>query len=539
MKTIDVSDRVIYGDLAARASLLAGRLEKKEYRPETILNMDQSGWPGDWEGRTILALVRLAETTKKEPAWLDEIVTAVLNGRNERGYLGHILPDGEADEQQLSGHGWLLRGLVAYAAYRKRDDVLDAAKTIVENLFLPLYETYKSYPIRPEERVYGGAEAGNVAKVVGKWHISTDTGCAYIPLDGLTALYEVTRDERLLALLRVMIENFLKIDFAGICAQTHATLTACRGILRLYGVTGDEELLSAVRSLFSLYTTTGMTANYANYNWFGRPEWTEPCAIIDSFMVAMQLFRYTGEADYVTLAQRIYYNGIGFGQRENGGFGCDTCLGAAVKDSHILRVSCPEAYWCCTMRGGEGLSAVAEYAVLVQENTVILPYLTPLTADIATEDGTFRLSVSTGYPYAGNAKLSVSENTAAGALLCVYLPDGTTGVTVSGARCRRAGTWLLLTLTGEEQEISLSFTLPLDAEVPANAGDGETRRALFCGNLMLSAKAENGERALSVTALSTAPVERGTVVCDGITLHPLFDAYETDHEPRQVLFCIE
>ena len=99
----------ILGDLAARCSLLAGRLEKKEYRPETILTMDSAGWPGDWEGRTILALCRLAAVNHREPAFLREIIDTVLDGCSERGYLGRILPDGEFDEQQLSGHGWLLR----------------------------------------------------------------------------------------------------------------------------------------------------------------------------------------------------------------------------------------------------------------------------------------------------------------------------------------------------------------------------------------------------------------------------------------------
>ena len=68
MKPISNQHYIPRGNLAARAGLLASRLEMREYRPETVLNMDQAGWPGDWEGRTILALVRIAETTKKEPA---------------------------------------------------------------------------------------------------------------------------------------------------------------------------------------------------------------------------------------------------------------------------------------------------------------------------------------------------------------------------------------------------------------------------------------------------------------------------------------
>ncbi len=34
----------------------------------------------------------------------------------------------------------------------------------------------------------------------------------------------------------------------------------------------------------------GMTRNYANCNWFEDLFWTEPCAIVDSFMAAAGLF---------------------------------------------------------------------------------------------------------------------------------------------------------------------------------------------------------------------------------------------------------
>ena len=47
----------------------------------------------------------------------------------------------------------------------------------------------------------------------------------------------------------------------------------------------------------------------------------------------------------------IYFNGQGRAQRNNGGYGTDTCAGAY---DPFLRVKHYEAYWCCTMRGGEG-----------------------------------------------------------------------------------------------------------------------------------------------------------------------------------------
>ena len=534
MKPISNQHYIPRGNLAARAGLLASRLEMREYRPETVLNMDQAGWPGDWEGRTILALVRIAETTKKEPAYLHEIVDIVLSARNERGYLGPIY-DGSAydgalvNEQQLSGHSWLLRGLCAYYAYTGRQDVYDAALTIGRNLFIPVKDLYPAYPIRPEERIGGGDMSGHSAAVVGKWIISTDTGCAYIPLDGVSALYEMTQDAEIGALLDVMIENFLKIDFLGICVQTHATLTGTRGILRTYRMTKNEKYLLAAKKLYAMYTAHGMTANYANYNWFGRPEWTEPCAVIDSFLCAMQLYAETGERGYLTIAQRIYYNGIGFGQRENGGFGCDNCLGAVgVENNRILRLHCPEAYWCCTMRGGEGIASVAEYAYLVDGNTVTVPYFSSSDAEIPVGGGVLSLSQKSSYPMEGKTVFTVKNNTAGEVVLSCYLPDTAEQLAVAGAEYSVDGGMLSLHVTADTTEITIDFVLPYHAETPVgehNEKDGFY--AIFRGNAMCSVTTDEA-LAISHDALIAG--------MDGYTLRPLFDAYETDHAPRQVLF---
>ncbi len=536
MKPITNQNYIPRGNLAARAGLLAARLEMREYRPETVLTMDAAGWPGDWEGRTILALVRIAETTKKEPAYLHEIVDIVLAARNERGYLGPIY-DGSTDggalvnEQQLSGHSWLLRGLCAYYGYTGRQDVYDAALQIGRNLFLPVRDLYPEYPVRPEERVIGGDMAGTSAAVVGKWIISTDTGCAYIPLDGISALYEMTGDAEIGALLDVMIEQFLKIDFLGICVQTHATLTGTRGILRTYRMTKNPAYLAAAKRLFSMYTEHGMTANYANYNWFGRPEWTEPCAVIDSFLCAMQLYAETGERDDLTTAQRIYYNGIGFGQRENGGFGCDTCLGAVgVEGNRILRQHCPEAYWCCTMRGGEGLASAAEYAYLVDGDTVTVPYFSSSDAVLSVGGGELVLSQKSAYPISGKTVFSVKGNTVTRPVtLSCYLPDSAQNLTVSGAAYSVDSGMLKLSVTAETTEIMVDFSLPYSVETPVGEHNEKVGvYAIFRGNVMYSVTTDE------VLDSSAAELIAGKV--EGVSLRPLFDAYETDHAPRQVLF---
>ena len=419
------------GDLANRLSRQIARLESEMYLPPLVFQSQSiDTWPGDWEGRAMLSQTLTAMATGREPAALDAAMEQLAKALNGNGFLGRKLPHPQADEQQLSGHGWLLRALCAYYEYRKLDVTLFLIEGVVKNLFLPLRNTYREYPTDPALRTGGGAESGHVFATSGNWHLSTDTGCAYIPLDGLSHAYCVYPDsplkQQIGEMLDEMINQFLALDPVGMKLQTHATLTATRGILRMYEATGKERYLDAAKRIFDLYLAHGMTVNYENQNWFGRPEWTEPCAVVDSFMVAMQLYAATGEERYLPVVNRILYNGMLRTQRSNGGFGCDTCATDGVLRTHGF-----EAWWCCSMRGGEGLFACARYAYMIKENTVVVPYMTESEANLTVLGKSIRISCKTEYPRACRATYTVSgewdgielEIYIPGKGLCRFTPD--------------------------------------------------------------------------------------------------------------------
>jgi hypothetical protein len=475
------------GELGARCALLMGRLEAPVYRPDFIFTADQNGWPGDWEGRTILALSRLSAATGRTPSYLDEIVASIPAHLNAKGYLGEIMPDGALDEQQLSGHSWLLRGLYEYSVYSGNGTAREMADQIVESLYLPARGRFSAYPADPEARQNGGAEAGNIAGEMGGFRVSTDTGCAFIALDGLSRAYEISRDARVKALVDEMIDAFLGIDLLAVRAQTHATLSATRGILRMYAATGEKSRLDAARRIFDLYLAHGMTANYANYNWFGRPEWTEPCAIIDSFLVAMQLYIHTKDARYLPLARRILRNGVFHAQRPNGGFGCDSCTGP----TDFLFVHAYEAYWCCTMRGGEGLAAAAEYAYLVNNDEIELPYFVSSRAALNVGGGEIHLWQRADGAQSGRVQIEIEKNTATRPVRLL---------TPAGA----------FDLPGAGGALEIRFDVPVCRE----------GRRVFCGDDMLATDAD-------IERIDVSRLERTAdgFLCDGARLFALSDDY--------------
>jgi hypothetical protein len=152
-----------------------------------------------------------------------------------------------------------------------------------------------------------------------------------------------------------MISVYRAIDKVSLQAQTHCTLTAARGMVRMYQETADETYLNGAQEIAKLYFEGGgMTATYQNLNWWGRPDsWTEPCAIVDSLMLSGELYKLTANEEYRTLAARIYHNGLATAQRDNGGAGTDSAVTEGGADT--LQMGMYEAYFCCTMRLAEGL----------------------------------------------------------------------------------------------------------------------------------------------------------------------------------------
>lgn len=410
LNPVPFADSQITGELGQRILRNLDRLEAEKYRPDKVYITGQPGidWPGDTEGRTILGLTLDAQAAHRTPKYLDEIVALYPQKSNALGYLGQIEPKGVFSEQQLASHGWVLRGLCEYYLWKRDKKVLGWIQNIITNLALPTKGFNRQYPINAAERQHEGSYGGNEkATVVNHWKLSTDTGATYIFLDGLTQAYTLLPSQGLKAVIEEMIGRFLEIDLVGIKAQTHATLTSLRALLRYYETTRKPDLLRAVEERYGDYRTQGMTENYENYNWFGRPQWTEPCAVVDSFIVATQLWRFTGKSDYLEDAHHIYFNGLTVEQRANGGFGLQTCSGA--KDPYT-RVELDEAHWCCTMRGGEGVSRAAQYSFFTGPNAVVFPFY--YTGEVTLRFGTqqVHLTEETGYPYKGSVRLTVKQS---------------------------------------------------------------------------------------------------------------------------------
>lgn len=354
-----------YNDFLRRVELSDRRLNGETYRYERVFRENEYEWEGDWEGRALLAFVCLKRLTGRENPTLAYEIGHLKEHTNEFGYFGKITNGKTISEQQLSGNGWFLRGLCEYYEDTKDINIFNLIQSVTERLYLDNEEAYRRYP--ESERGEQGGVSGHTIGEVNGWKLSSDVGCAFIALDGLTTAYRILRTDRLKKFIDDRISQFLMFEKQKRNMQTHATLTVCRAILRMYLITKENRYMNFSRDLFDFYINHGMTLTYENYNWFGREDtWTEPCAVTDSLIVAMYLYRETNEKAYLALARRIYFNGFCMGQRQNGGAGPNACV---TKTQPYFGMKMYEAEFCCSMRYAEGLYQISGFTdILFNEN---------------------------------------------------------------------------------------------------------------------------------------------------------------------------
>lgn len=344
-------------EIDTRIKLNFSRLSDSCYDINNVFKGDDAGWPGDWEGRALLAFVSLYKINSAEIPCMKLMIDKIPEVTGNKCYYGEKTGD-VIFEQQLSGLSWYLRGLCEYYEQFKDERVIEYLNKTFEDVYLPTIGRYSTYPLKRDLGEVGGV-GGHSTGITDGWKLSSDVGCAFMSIDGLSHYYKITRNPKALMLLEEMAEVFDKIDKFTLKAQTHCTLTAGRGFMRMYDVTDNVQYLKKAQRVFDLYVSKGMTYTYQNFNWFNRGDtWTEPCAIVDSLMLAMLLYKATNDNEYRTYAARIYFNGFATMQRPNGGAGTDTTVSDTTDTLKVGPIY--EAYFCCSMRLSEGLWFINE-----------------------------------------------------------------------------------------------------------------------------------------------------------------------------------
>lgn len=464
LEKLDVQDiDTLSGFLYERANANFDRLESSQYSADRVAAGDPS-WPGDLQGRILLGLISQAKTLHgREPQTLQAVLDAVEGQLIDGAFLNKKLDPDMANEQLFSGHSWFLRAMCELYEWNQDPKALEIINNLTDKLLIAGKAAIERYPI---EHISGGGDVSG--EIIGRengWELSTDTGCVFMMLDGSTHAYQITHNPQLKAVIEALIEKFMAADVTELKFQTHATLSATRGLLRFYQETKEQKYLDFAVQRMNEYLSGAMTEAYMNYNWYQRPEWTEPCGIIDSYIASMELFRFTQDTRWLEQGQEILYSGLAASQRSNGGFGTDSCVGVS---NGSLNMHSYEATQCCTMRGGEGTTKAIGYQYLTDQGGALyaLQYGNNQIR-FSAGNGVVQLKEQSNYPEEGSAVFTVEDAGSCDKLpLRLFIPSFVTEyqILVDGApvSAELENGFASVTIDPQKQKtVSVSFDLPV------------------------------------------------------------------------------
>ena len=193
------------------------------YERDKVFRPVDCAWPGDFEGRLLLGRILLSNLLNRESQdalWMLENYSCHANSD---GYLGKVMVD-EPNEQQLAGHGWLLRAFSEAQLRYPELDLKPLVQKIFDHLLQPLKKFLPDYPLSVGDRTGHGAIEGSIDRKIGNWQVSTDVGCVFILFDGLVQAMHVFGIE-CPELAKQMQTLAGRMEFSKVRAQTHASLT--------------------------------------------------------------------------------------------------------------------------------------------------------------------------------------------------------------------------------------------------------------------------------------------------------------------------
>lgn len=401
-KPIAFQDIQAQGLLESRLKLSLTRLQDEYFQWKSISEVNREAFPGDAVGRNINGLTLLSQALHKPaPTNLKDIMSHYNELENSEGYFGKVLPDSRANEDVMAGHNGLLCGLSEYLLWTNDVIAKQRLTSIVDSLIIPVREAISLYRVDSEE----GKKMN--------WVLSGgDIGQLFLALDGMTRAYIVYPSDGLKATIETAIERYRKLDLVAISAQTHAMLSATTAIARWYEIKRRPEDLVFAQKLYKQYRDLAMTETYENFNWFNKPKWTEACAVTDSYILTVNLWRLTGKAEYLEDAHHILFNGLLAGQMRNGGFGTSKCV-SSLTGVFIVKEH-DEAPFCCSMRGAEGLSRALQFSYFNEGDTVTVPFYETNTATLRLQNGNCTIKETSRYPYQGHVNFEVIESSVSG-----------------------------------------------------------------------------------------------------------------------------
>ena len=313
-----------------------------------------SNYSGDLSGRYIGAFASMPDPASSQH--LTNLVAEILRYQKADGRFGSaelkFSPEaiGLDHTALLWGNGRLLVGLLEYHASSPDPKVLEAARSLGDFL--------------------ANASKGCMSETVSKR--VNDLGaagmiCVSQLIEPLALLAEATGDAVYLEDAEAILPWFQQERGTQ---HSHGYLTTLRGLVLLCGATGDSQYLNLAKSLYDdLISSSDLLIYGGVREYFGdKYDRDEGCSEADFIRLSLQLWRATGQVEYLERAERCLLNQFYNDQFATGDFGHRAYFDRGVAPS----LGQGRAWWCCTMHGLRAFRDVADAIVTTDEDVVKL-----------------------------------------------------------------------------------------------------------------------------------------------------------------------
>ncbi|MCL5098640.1 MAG: glycoside hydrolase family 127 protein, partial [Candidatus Omnitrophica bacterium] len=344
--------------------------------------------PGDGRGRWIQALCNLGAYRHIKPETMMAEVARMQSMRNTNGFFGLPNPPEVIQAQSSFDNAWPIHWGIDFTTLFGDPLGIRFAREIADAFYVPRTPFLAPY--------------GNVPGS----HWMGEYGHSGVGFGGLVAMARLameTGDPGYAKYARSLADLFLTIDYSH--NHGHCTSTVLLGLVYTYELTGNAKYLqAAIRGAEVLRQNE--QASMAFMGGLGSFNYSEGCGISDWFYLNMMLGRATGKAAYFDKAERILWGPFFHHLRPNGGLGNDI---VAPSDG-LLQTVGYEAAGCCSMWAPNGLVRALSYAMLSDEDGLIVPLYYPFTASTeGPATGRVTLSMHTSYPDTGRIRIVIDQ----------------------------------------------------------------------------------------------------------------------------------
>lgn len=348
------------GDLGRRFDLTLQRAlrgEAPRYSEEFLLadvrptaERRFTEYSGDLSGRYIGGMATAARVYGIEVPGLSALVMKTIALQKPEGYFGstfHFDKPEDADMALLWGNGRLLVGLLEYYRWRRSDEVLASSKRIGD-FFVRVSPLMLSQEIR---------------EAFGAQHFASSYICWTQLTEGLALLYGLTKDER----YRALAEQIAAVIERRAGDHAHGYLTSLRGVMDLYNETRDAKFLRQCEDAWKEITASQdlLITGGVPEGWSPNNHRTEGCGEADWVRLNLALWRATGDAQYLSMAEKAIFNEFAFNQFTSGDYGHHVYTETGLPAAGAVR-----AWWCCTLHGLRCFPDIRESALRKTEDGV-------------------------------------------------------------------------------------------------------------------------------------------------------------------------